>query len=241
MIRSILIFVYIAVVLLVSGLAQAAGYAQINEAKFDQGSYLLHLQGAFLNSCQHAPRPEVVDTIASDGTEMVVIGVRVETTDGIVCTQQLNGRYDLVFDIRALRLKANRDLVVKFKNFGRAAIAPMTVRIEHENLGLQFASMRAAGLLLEVPKQGFAGDANYALVVEDGTTIFVQSLLDLGAYVNRQVRLAGIPLSHHVATELGAIDLSFYEKTGEQPEKVLATEVSLTPLLKVRLADEAKL
>lgn len=232
MIRTVLIFVYITLVLLVSGLAKADGLAQVQRVELDKSNYMLHVGGAFMNGCQSAPKPVVLKIESNEsGPEfgkVVRLGIQTEKL-GQFCSQAITGKFDLVFDVRALNLPEQENLVLIFENMAAVSFVPVTVRIDRPARSLQFSSVEVTGQLVEMPTVGFSQEPVVAVVGKDGTVTQVKALVDLSDYLNNEVMVGGIPLGAVVAPELGYVDLGFEDTTGPQPEKVFAMEISLTP------------
>lgn len=227
MVRTVLIFVYITLVLLVSGLAKAGELAQVQRVELDQSNYMLHIGGAFTDSCQTAPKPVVLKVEATETGKNVHLGVKTEKLVNESCAEAVTGKYDLVLDVRALDLPAQENLVLLFENMVTVSYKPVTVRIDRPARGHQLSSVEVTGQLIEMPTVGFNQEPVVAVVGDDGTVTHVKALVDLSDYLNNEVMVGGIPLGAVVAPELGSVDLE--DTTGPQPEKVFAMEISLTP------------
>ncbi len=235
MIRTFLIFVYITLVLLVSGLARASEFAHVDKVAYDAQTSMLHVSGEFMNSCQHSPTPVVVsisDSINEEnGAKTVLLGVEVEEPINHMCLQVLSGRYDLLFDIRALDLPVQQELVLKFVNKAEgSSLDTINTRIDRPAHGLQVSATSLSGQLVELPSFGFNKEPMYVVVGKNGAVIEVHTLIDLSVYLNKDVRVGGFSLSNAIAPEIETIDLDYKNSTGQKLEKVFATEISLTPL-----------
>ena len=231
MIRTVLIFVYITLVLLVSGLARAADFAQIDNVAFDPRSSMLHVTGSFTNSCQSSPKPVVASQVQEETQTVAYIGVQVEESVGKMCMQIISGKYDLLIDIRSLGLPAQQDLVLKFKNLAEGiSLDPIATRIDRPARRTQPAATTVSGQLVELSAIGMPQEPVYVVVGENGSATQVQSVIDLSNYVNNNVRVGGIVLSNFVSPGVDKVDLGFEDSTSQKLEKVFAMEISLAPL-----------
>jgi hypothetical protein len=231
MIRTVLIFVYITLVLLVSGLARAADFAQVDEVTFDQKTSMLHVSGEFTNSCQHSPAPVVVSITDDQNAKVVLLGVQVKQPVDQMCLQVLSGRYDLLFDIRALNLPVQTDLVLKFVNKAEGiSLDTINTRIDRPAHGQQISATSLSGQLVEVPTFGFNSEPMFVVIGLNGVATEVHTLIDLSDYLNKDVHVGGFSLSNMVAPGVENTDLEYKNSTGQKLEKVFATEISLTPL-----------
>jgi hypothetical protein len=232
-IRTVLIFVYITLVLLISGLARAADFAQVDKVEFDAQSSMLHVSGQFMNSCQHDPEAVVIATADAGDLKNVLLGVQVKSAFDQMCAQVIDHRYDLVLDVRSLELPAQQNLVLKFANVAEGhSLDTITTRIDRPANGLQGTVKSVSGQLVEVPSIGFNNEPMYVVIGSNSTATEVQSPIDLSAYLNRTVHISGIALSQTVAPAIDNNDLDYRNSTSQKLEKVFATEISLTPSIK---------
>jgi len=223
MMRSVLILIYIAVVLLVSGLAQArTSVAQVQAVRVGSQGHLVHVKGVFTSSCQKNPRAELLRQVESSEHLTAWIAIRVDESQ-MMCAQVLSGQYDLVIDLRTLKLPVARNLVVKFANSVSQDEFAFTTKMESALIGHEAsAPVRIEGHLTE----------DFQLVDSSGNRFRLQGPIDFGSYVNEAVRVSGYPMNRaQLPSRIRIHQESDFEFADRQKEELLfATEVSLTPL-----------
>ncbi len=232
MIRAVLIFTYILVVLLISGLARAE-YAPVTKVEFNQSNFLLHIQGVFANSCQHHPQAKVVDVVHEQQADSVYIAVVTDQPAHQMCGQIVNGKYDLVMDVRSLNLPVGKKILLRFKGSENDSRTNFETVIANDSVTPSAASFEKEGELVETHLLGF-GDKQpgYALVSADGSAVAIKTLVDLSGYVHQRVLISGLPLNMVVNPVSDTTDLN-YELNKELSGNlslIFVTGISSVPL-----------
>ena len=188
MAARILIFIYVALVLMLSGLAKAA---IVNKVDLDHGTGILLAHGVLSTPCQN--HPFVVVNYINEKSAVVELDVNSVHSQKI-CVDVLGEKFDVAMDLKELPLFEGRTYTVKFK----------TATSDIKDIQYKAVKVDESIKLFRINKQNFKGllvylaDSGFALSNGNQRVPVVSPQIDLALFQDNQVWLSGYVV--HVAS-----------------------------------------
>jgi hypothetical protein len=196
MTKHILIVVYVAVVLAISGFAKAdtVRQAQVDSVQFDMQTGVLTVHGTLSNPCTLKPML-VIDGI--DQTNKV-INIEVSTlVRSEICVEMLGGSYDATLDLKELPLKEGEIYTLKIAGYDDEMHRNTLEYIPHhsdanlEAYKVDKRELKGYLVAVENPVDGKNFTTGFVLQSGDQEIPVVSPDIDLNRFKNYQVWLGG--------------------------------------------------
>ncbi len=183
MARRILVFIYIALVLVLSGLAKANA-AIVNKVEINQITGILTAHGVLSTPCQN--HPYVVIEKIDETTGIIELDVN-SVNSHKICVDVLGERFDIALDLKELPLIEGRTYIIGFK----------TTSDELKNLKYKAVKVDESVKIFRVNKQNFKGllvhleESGFALSDGNQRVPVVSPQINLALFQDNQVWLSG--------------------------------------------------
>ncbi len=192
-IKRIVIIAYVMTVLLIAGFARAADHEAmaVTKVEVDEANQVILVEGFRNNGCQRYVRPVLVNVDRRLRKVVMKIAAQVETSQ--ICSQQVEGHFQLLVSVPNLKLDANVPYELEFLN--SQGVTPVEVTYNGEAQVSSFSSVEMTGILIQ-EVNGFmihTRKANFKIA---------PSFIDFSLHAGDEVDVSG----HEIPFELMPVD-----------------------------------
>jgi hypothetical protein len=242
MLRKSLILIYIVAVLLIAGFARAESdrsiylphMLPITKADYDAKDFSLHVSGYFTDTCQSNPRLVVESVDTSDKVPVAHLHVVAQgNIDGRVirhlCNRAPWGFYELISDIRTLKLPPSATLILEVGDADVDNIHVFRASVPFNIPGFGTHSENREGVLVRTRQMAEQlTPYSYGLKTPTGIILLdmpVSLNAQLDAEVGSRIHVAGIPTQQPQSNDESGL-LEFAASTPDASPLMIVLEVN---------------